>query len=659
MESKYQIPEQALADFSRGTGCESYKFLGAHLITMSGQVGIRFAVWAPGVKSVQVISEVDGWQKGEHWLDCLGSSGVWAGFFPELGVGTLYKYLIETADGKLLYKADPYAFSAEVRPGTASRVADIENYPWKDGAWMRRRAGTDHFKRPLNIYEVHLGSWKQHDVPRDNPEDVPVAAFYNYRETADELVPYVKEMGYSHIELMPVMEHPFDGSWGYQVTGYYAATSRYGQPKDLMYLIEKCHKAGIGVILDWVPGHFCRDEFGLGRFNGEKLYEDQDHVHWGTYTFDFGRPEVRSFLLSNVHFWLEKYHADGIRVDGVSSILYLNYGLDGDSPNKRYNKYGDEGNLEAIDFLRQFNHMVGEKFPGAFTVAEESSAWPMVTRPAEQGGLGFHYKWDMGWMNDTLHYMQTDFPWRPGKHEQLTFSMMYAFSENFILPLSHDEVVHGKCSLIVRQPGDYWRQFAGLRLLALYQMTHSGGKLNFMGNEFGQFIEWRYYEALQWFMLDYDHHRQHQAYIKALNHVYLEQPNLWQRDFSWEGFQWIDADNSKQSILIYTRQGDKPNDITVTVINFQTDSYFGFRLGVPKSGRYKEIFNSDEDRFGGSGLHYNPEPLRAVKKPSHGRDWSIEITVPPLGGVILKRDASRKTASGEKKPAAHKMTKKK
>ena len=374
MESKYQIPEQALADFSRGTGCESYKFLGAHLITMSGQVGIRFAVWAPGVKSVQVISEVDGWQKGEHWLDCLGSSGVWAGFFPELGVGTLYKYLIETADGKLLYKADPYAFSAEVRPGTASRVADIENYPWKDGAWMRRRAGTDHFKRPLNIYEVHLGSWKQHDVPRDNPEDVPVAAFYNYRETADELVPYVKEMGYSHIELMPVMEHPFDGSWGYQVTGYYAATSRYGQPKDLMYLIEKCHKAGIGVILDWVPGHFCRDEFGLGRFNGEKLYEDQDHVHWGTYTFDFGRPEVRSFLLSNAHFWLEKYHADGIRVDGVSSILYLNYGLDGDSPNKRYNKYGDEGNLEAIDFLRQFNHMVGEKFPGAFTVAEESSA---------------------------------------------------------------------------------------------------------------------------------------------------------------------------------------------------------------------------------------------------------------------------------------------
>jgi 1,4-alpha-glucan branching enzyme len=443
-------------------------------------------------------------------------------------------------------------------------------------------------------------------------------------------------MGYTHIELLPVMEHPFDGSWGYQVTGYYAATSRYGAPKDLMYLIDCCHRAGIGVILDWVPGHFCRDAHGLGRFNGEKLYEDMDHAQWGTYTFDFGRGEVRSFLMSNAVFWLEMYHADGLRVDGVSSMLYLNFSID-DPSKKRTNRLGGDGNLEAIDFLRQFNQVVGEQFPGAFTAAEESSAWPMVTKPPQEGGLGFHYKWDMGWMNDTLKYMQTDFPWRPGAQDKLTFSMMYAFSENFILPLSHDEVVHGKCSLIGRQPGDYWRQFAGLRLLALWQMTHSGGKLNFMGNEFGQFIEWRFYEGLEWFLLDYDHHRQHQEYIKALNHVYLEQSCFWLRDFSWEGFQWIDADNRDQSVLSYVRRGDKPNDLALVVINFQTHSHFDFRLGVPKAGHYEEIFNSDETRFGGSGKHYNPAPILAEKVPAHGQNWSISVTVPPLGGIILKK----------------------
>lgn len=640
MKNKYQLSEEELGRFSDGTSRRSYHMLGAHLMEIDGTAGVRFAVWAPGVKSVRVIGEFTGWQPGEHWLEPVESTGIWAGFLPGLGRGAAYKYLIETKDGKMLYKADPYAFSAELRPGTASRVAELEGFRWRDQTWLKRRARQNHFKQPMNIYEVHPGSWKQNDVPRQSEQDVPPGAFYTYRQLADELVPYVKDMGYTHIEMMPVMEYPFDGSWGYQVTGYYAATSRYGSPKDLMYLVDCCHRAGIGVILDWVPAHFCRDAHGLIRFNGEKLYEDHEHLHWGTFTFDFGRKEVRSFLVSNAIFWLEMYHADGIRVDGVSSILYLNYGVE-DPAQKRFNKYGEEGNLEAISFLQEFNRAVGQEFPGVFTVAEESTAWPMVTKPPEEGGLGFHYKWDMGWMNDTLNYMQTDFPWRPGGQEKLTFSMMYAFSENFILPLSHDEVVHGKCSLIGRQPGDYWRQFAGLRLLALYQMTHSGGKLSFMGNEIGQFIEWRFYEGLEWFLLNYEQHSRHQQYIKALNHVYLEQSSLWQNSFSWTGFQWIDADNKDQSVLSYVRQGDKPNDLTIVVINFQTDSHFDFRLGVPKPGRYREIFNSDEERFGGSGLHFNPGIVRAEKAPAHGRNWSISITVPPLGGVILKKDHSR------------------
>ena len=640
MNGTFGIGEQELWLFGEGTNHYSHRFLGAHPMTMDGVPGTRFAVWAPGVKQVQVIGGFTDWKPAGYQLTCLGNSGVWAGFFPDIQVGELYKYWIETATGETLFKADPYAFSAEVRPGTSSRVTDLSGYRWRDKGWMTRRAKSNHFKKPLNIYEVHLGSWKQHKVPRPGEKDVPVEAFYTYRETADELVPYVKEMGYSHIELMPVMEHPFDGSWGYQVTGFFAATSRYGTPHDLKYLIDTCHQAGIGVILDWVPGHFCRDAHGLGRFNGEKLYEDMDHAHWGTYTFDFGRKEVRSFLLSSAVFWMEEYHADGIRMDGVSSMLYLNFAID-DPSQRRLNKFGEEGNLEAVSFIREFNRTIGTLFPGAFTAAEESSAWPKITHPPEQDGLGFHYKWDMGWMNDTLRYIKTDFPWRHGEHNKLTFSMMYAFSENFILPLSHDEVVHGKCSLIGRQPGDYWRQFAGLRLLALYQMTHSGGKLNFMGNEIGQFIEWRYYEGIEWFLLGYDNHAKHQQFIKELNRVYLEQPSLWQQDFSWDGFRWIDADNSKDCILSYVRQGLKPNDQTVTVINFRTDSHFKFRIGVPKPGRYKEIFNSDESRFGGSGLHYNPEVLRAEKIPANGMNWSIEVTVPPVGGIILKKDHSR------------------
>ena len=629
------MTKEELARFARGECCCGYRWLGAHFTRENGADGVRFAVWAPGVRSVRVVGEFTSWQPGECWLRHV-SGGVWAGFVPGVAEGALYKYLIETAAGELLYKADPCAFAAELRPGTASRAVKLTGYRWRDGDWMAARKGRDHFREPLNIYEVHLGSWRQHDVPRAGEQDVPPGAFYTYRELADTLVPYAKDMGYTHIELMPVMEHPLDGSWGYQVTGYFAATSRYGGPKDLMYLIDRCHRAGLGVILDWVPGHFCRDSHGLGRFNGEKLYEDQDHVQWGTYTFDFGRGEVRSFLLSSAVFWLERFHADGIRVDGVTSMLYLNYGVD-DPARQRRNRNGGEENLEAVELLRQFNRTVGEQFPGVFTAAEESTAWPMVTKPPEQGGLGFHYKWDMGWMNDTLRYLQTDFPWRPGAHEKLTFSMMYAFSENFILPLSHDEVVHGKCSLIGRQPGDYWRQFAGLRLLALYQMTHPGGKLNFMGNEFGQFIEWRFYEGLEWFLLDYDHHRQHQEFIRQLNRLYRAEPSLWRREHGWDGFEWIDPDDRADSILSCARRGEK-DDVTLVVINFRTDSHFGFRLGAPEPGRWREIFNSDEERFGGSGLHYNPGVLRTEEILANGRAQSLTLTVPPLGGVILRWD---------------------
>jgi 1,4-alpha-glucan branching enzyme len=658
METTFGISEGQLYLYNCGRDHHCYSILGAHLWTEDEVDGVRFAVWAPNVRAVSVIGPFCDWTPGVHPMTPLGTTGVWAAFLPGLPVGTLYKYCIETEQGELLYKADPVAFQAEVRPGTASRVADLDSYRWKDGAWLYRRGRVNHFERPMNIYEVHAGSWKQHPVERPGPQDVPPEAFYTYRELADELVPYVKDMGYTHIELLPVMEHPFDGSWGYQVTGYYAATSRYGTPQDLMYFIDTCHRANLGVILDWVPGHFCRDAHGLGRFNGEKLYEDMDHVQWGTYTFDFGRSEVRSFLLSNAVFWLEQFHADGIRVDGVSSMLYLNFGLDPGLP-LRHNREGGDGNLEAVSFLREFNQLVGQLFPGVFTVAEESSAWPLITRPPEQGGLGFHYKWDMGWMNDTLKYMQTDFPGRPDAHGLLTFSMMYAFSENFILPLSHDEVVHGKCSLIGRMPGDYWRKFAGLRMLALYQMTHSGGKLNFMGNEFGQFIEWRFYEGLEWFLLDYPNHAQQQAFIKALNHLYLDEPSLWQRDFTWEGYQWLDADNRQQSILLYTRKGKRPNDVTVIAINFNTDSYFDYRIGVPKAGQYRELLNTDETRFGGSGLHSNAAPVASEKVPAHGQADSIRVTVPPLGGVILKRDTSRASKSAQPAPKETKKPAKK
>jgi 1,4-alpha-glucan branching enzyme len=616
-----------------GTWLHSYEKLGAHLVRRGRGTGCRFAVWAPGAKSVHVVGDFNDWDVLRHEMKLDADGEIWQLFIPGIEEGDLYKYVIETQDGKFLYKADPYAFWAEKVPETASRVCKPESYTWKDAVWMNRRNKKAHMQEPLNIYEVHLGSWKRHEDE----------SYYTYDELSEELVEYVSEMGYTHIELMPVMEHPFDGSWGYQITSYYAPTSRYGTPQEFKHFIDTCHRAGIGVILDWVPAHFCRDAHGLGNFVGQKLYEDMDHAQWGTYTFNFGRGEVRTFLLSNLTYWIEEYHADGIRVDGVTSMLYLNFGVD-DPSKKRFNVNGTEENLEAVAFVQDMNRVVGEQHSDVMLIAEESTAWPLVTRPPESGGLGFHYKWDMGWMNDTLNYMKTDFPYRPYNHNLLTFSMMYAFNENFILPLSHDEVVHGKCSLIGRMPGDYWRQFAGLRVLTLYQMCHPGGKLNFMGNEIGQFIEWRYYEGIEWFLAkDYEHHAKHQAYIRELNHFYKEYRAMWLKSYDWDGFEWLDADNNEQSVLTFIRHGKTPMDDLIVVINFTPETYEEYRVGVPKNGVYGEVFNSDKAEFGGSGF-CNSKPVKSEKEPMHGMSQSVSVRIPPIGGLVLKRLSKRQLA---------------
>ena len=631
-----------------GTWYRSYDKMGAHPTCENGVSGYRFAVWAPGVRSVHVVGDFNGWDTLANPLSPLPTGGVWCGFVPGVGEGELYKFVLETMSGELLYKADPYAFAAELVPGTASVTAADPTYVWGDEEWLAHRSQNGHMHEPLNIYEVHLGSWKRHgDEPQGEPredgtwpgpmDEFPAqrGAYYSYDDMAAELVPYVKEMGYSHVELLPVMEHPFDGSWGYQVTGYYAPTSRFGSPEGFMRLVDAFHQAGIGVILDWVPGGFCADAHGLAMFNGGMLYEREIHPNWGTHKFDFARGEVRSFLVSNALFWLERFHADGIRMDGVSSMLYLNFGIDNPAE-KRLNEKGTEEDLDASAFIRQVNIAVGDYFPGTMMMAEESTAWPLVTYPPEDGGLGFHYKWDMGWMNDTLSYMQTDFPWRPGAHGKLTFSLMYAFNENFICPLSHDEVVHGKCSLITRQPGDQWRQFAGLRTLAFYQMTHPGAKLSFMGNEIGQYIEWRYYESIQWFLSkEYEPHAKHQHFIAALNKLYLEQPALWREAYEWQGFEWLSADDAEHSIISFVRRGNEGEELVV-VINFDVNFRPSWRVPVPREGDYVELFNSDAEEFGGSG-QLNVGTIQSRPEDCDGRPDSVIVNVPPLGGMILRR----------------------
>ncbi|VYT97519.1 1,4-alpha-glucan branching enzyme GlgB [Collinsella intestinalis] len=660
-QPKLMLTDDDIHLFGTGMWQRAWEKMGAHKDVQGNSEGWLFRVWAPQVSSVHVVGDFNGWDPKATPLIRAANSDIWETFVPGLEQGSLYKYVIETDAGELLWKADPFGFYAETCPGTASKLWDLGGYTWKDVTWLNRRAERDIMKSPLNIYEVHLGSWKRHgnepqgepreDGTRPGPGD-PFPAqrgtYYTYDDLSDELVAYVKKMGYTHIEVMPLTEHPFDGSWGYQATGYFAATSRYGTPQQLMHFVDACHKAGIGVILDWVPGGFCANAEGLATFNGRMLFEREIHPNWGTHKFDFSRPEVRSFLVSNALFWIEQFHVDGIRMDGVSSMLYLNFGVDNPA-DKKFNKYGTEEDLDASAFIRQVNCAVGKEFPDVMMIAEESTAWPLVTYPAEDGGLGFHLKWDMGWMNDTLHYMQCDFPWRPGNHSLLTFSIMYAFSENFILPLSHDEVVNGKCSLIGRMPGDDWRRFAGLRTLAFYQMTHPGAKLTFMGDEIGQQIEWRYYESIEWFLAkDFDAtHGAQQRFIEALNHFYTKQRGLWQNAYTEQGFEWIDANNSEQSIVSFVRHGDKPADDLLILINFDPASYETYRVGTPREGDWELVFNTDEPTFGGSGF---PVVDMASSKPEpwNMRDNSIEIAVPGLAGLVYRR----RRASSYKPPKA-------
>jgi len=607
--------EKVLRAWQGGQLCDAWHYLGAE----RQKGGVQFAVWAPNAQNVRVTGDFCGWSNegvGLQWSE----GGIWTGFVPGLERDCLYKYIVRGVDGVERWKADPFARCSQLRPDTASAV-HTPRYRWHDAEWMEKRRS---LASGRNIYEVHPGSWRLK----------PNGDFLSWTELADQLIPYVTDLGYTHIELLPVTEHPLDASWGYQVTGFFSANSRHGKPEELMALIDRCHQAGIGVILDWVPGHFCRDSHGLGVFDGTPLYEGADHPQWGTYKFNFARWEIRSFLLSSAMYWLQEFHIDGLRVDGVSSMLYLNFGLNADSPGRRQNCHGGEEDLDAIYFLQQFNRCVGENVPGAFTVAEESSAWPLVTYPPSDGGLGFHYKWDMGWMNDTLRYMQTDFPWRAGSHNLLTFSMMYAFSENFVLPLSHDEVVHGKKSLIGRMPGDWWRQFAGLRLLQMYSLCHPGAKLMFMGGEFGQFIEWREYEALEWFLMEHETHHKHHDFTRAANHMYRGEKALWEQDRGWEGFEWLDADDAQNNMLAFRRIA-KDGETVLCVLNFGVQSPAHYRLGVPRAGTYREIFSSDAPEFGGSG-RCNREPIHSEPIPWQGKEQSIVITVPPIGATLIK-----------------------
>lgn len=587
------ISQEDLYLFHEGSNFRSYQLLGAHVLTENGKQGVRFAVWAPNAQGVRVVGDFNAWQGEGHKMNRVGESGVWLLFIPDLMAGDIYKYEIQTAGGQTLMKADPYAFYAQLRPETASVVYNLNSYQWKDTKCQSRKSKPVN-QQPLLIYEVHLGSWRR---GADN-------AVLTYRELAELLPQYASAMGYTHIEIMPVAEHPFDGSWGYQATGYYAITSRYGTPEDFMYLVDVCHEYEIGVIVDWVPGHFCKDDHGLRQFDGTALYEYADaqraeNKGWGTANFDLGRTEVLSFLISNAVFWLDVYHIDGIRVDAVSNILYLNYGREaGDwTPNQ----YGGDGNLEGAAFLRKLNEVVFAQRPNVLMMAEESTSWPMVSWPTYSGGLGFNFKWNMGWMNDMLRYMEIDPVHRKWNHHLLTFSFMYAFSENFILPLSHDEVVHGKKSMLNKMPGDYWQKFANLRAFYGYWMAHPGKKLLFMGSEFGQFIEWQDHESLDWHLVESPMHEKLQEYCRRLNHFYKKERSLWVVDGNWQGFEWIDCSDYTQSVICFMRKTANPEETLLVVCNFTPNVHQAYRIGVPAEGSYLEIFNSDWEEFGGSG----------------------------------------------------------
>jgi 1,4-alpha-glucan branching enzyme len=616
--------------FNEGSHYSLYEKLGAHPMIVNGVNGTYFAVWAPNARQVFVIGDFNGWNKTSHPLRSRGNSGIWEGFIPGIGQGSIYKYyIVSQYRNYRVEKADPFAFFSETPPKTASIVCDL-SYTWGDQDWAGKRRGRNALDAPISIYEVHLGSWRR--VPEEGNR------YLTYRELAPRLAEHVKKMGFTHVEFLPVMEHPFYGSWGYQTTGYFAPTSRYGTPQDFKYLIDYLHQHNIGVILDWVPSHFPNDEHGLAYFDGTHLYEHEDprqgiHPDWNSFIFNYGRDEVCSFLLSSALFWLDKYHIDGLRVDAVASMLYLDYGRK--QGEWIPNKYGGHENLEAIDFLRRFNQIVYQEYPDVQTVAEESTAWPMVSRPTDIGGLGFGLKWDMGWMHDTLEYMCKNPIYRKYHQNNLTFRMIYAFFENFILPLSHDEVVHGKGSLLGKMPGDDWQKFANLRLFFGYMYAQPGKKLLFMGGEFGQWQEWRHEESLEWHLLEYLPHYGLQRWVSDLNRLYRSQPALYQVDFEHGGFEWVDCSDFEQSVVSLIRKGHTAEDMLLAVCNFTPVTHFKYSIGVPQSGFWRELLNSDATEYGGSGQG-NMGGVEATPTPLHGRPYSITFVLPPLAIVFFK-----------------------
>ncbi|GJQ49000.1 1,4-alpha-glucan branching enzyme [Candidatus Kuenenia stuttgartiensis] len=635
--SKSLLTDHDIYLFKEGNHFHLYEKLGSHLTTFNNVKGVYFAVWAPNAEKVSVIGDFNNWNKTSHHLRAReDSSGIWEGFVPGIGEGTIYRYHIRSRyNNYRVDKRDPFAFYGETPPNSASIVRDL-TYTWGDQAWMKERSGKNNINAPLSVYEIHLGSWRR--IPEDGNR------FLTYREMAPYLAEYVKETGFTHVELLPVMEHPFYGSWGYQITGFFSPTGRYGTPQDFMYLVDYLHQNEIGVILDWVPSHFPSDEHGLVYFDGTHLYEHADprkgfHPDWTSYIFNYGRNEVQNFLVSNALFWLDKYHIDGLRVDAVASMLYLDYSRkEGEwIPNK----YGGRENIEAVSFLKKCNETIYHFYPDVQTIAEESTAWPMVSRPTYVGGLGFGMKWNMGWMHDTLKYFSIDPIYRKYHMNQITFSILYAFTENFVLPLSHDEVVHGKGSLLYRMPGDEWQKFANLRLLFGYMFGHPGKKLLFMGGEFGQTKEWYHEESLSWHLLQYPIHKGMQEWVKDLNRFYRNEPVLYEIDFEYTGFEWVDFHDLDRNIISFLRKGKTVKDQILVVCNFTPVPRYNYRIGVPYGGFWKEVLNSDAKHYNGSG-HGNLGGVEASPLPSHGRYYSIALTLPPLGIVFFKREMDDK-----------------
>jgi 1,4-alpha-glucan branching enzyme len=629
-------PAVWITDFDKyllaeGTHERSYEKMGAHFIKLNGEKGVHFAVWAPNARQVYLMGDFNDWHGESHPMNS-SNSGVWTLFVPGLKEYTVYKYRLVTHNGHSFDKTDPYSFAMEQRPRTASVVVNLDRYQWGDEEWTGHRAEKQSFDKPVSIYEMHLGSW------RKVPDEEWGTRYLTYRELADELVPYVREMGYTHIELMPIAEHPLDASWGYQVLGFYAPSSRFGTPEDLMYFVDRCHQQNIGVILDWVPAHFPKDGSGLNYFDGTHLYSHADprqgeHQDWGTLIFNYGRNEVRAFLISNALFWVDKFHFDGLRVDAVASMLYLDYSRE--EGEWVPNEYGGRENLAAISFLRKMNEVVHGIFPGVLTIAEESTAWPMVSRPTYMGGLGFSLKWNMGWMHDTLSYMSKEPIYRKYHHNDMTFSLLYAFNENFILPLSHDEVVHGKGSLINKMSGDEWQKFAGLRAYYGFMWGHPGKKLLFMGGEFAQWQEWSFNADLEWEALKAPNHQGMQRFIKDLNHLYRDEPALHEDDFEWTGFAWIDANDSDNSVFSFIRNAKSADEFIVVISNFTPVPRHDYRIGVPKPGFYREILNSDSEHYWGSNLG-NDGGRVTEDIPSHGHVQSLSLTLPPLSTLMFK-----------------------